>query len=223
MNGRDFQGRRSVQARQDSGNPLREHRLARPRRPEHRQMMPTSRAHLGGPPGHRLAEHLGQVGRSRVPIVCLAYPEARAILAAKDCADAEALSVWCPACVELLSAFELRYGRAAGRTRRAAQPVGRRRQAAGGDHAQAGYQGGLGRVLLGHHHSGKPFLGRGRHGGQYAAHRPQPSVEAEFAEEHHPVRRRPRHPCLPRRVPRPRWPGRTSCLVWAGWPGRGRR
>jgi hypothetical protein len=90
--------------------------------------------------------------------------------------------------------FEFGRGRAAAQARRTAQPVHGRSQAGGRDHAAAGQQSGLGRVLLGHYDRAEPVLGRGSHSGKCATHRPQPTVKAQFAEEHHPVRHRPRHP-----------------------------
>jgi hypothetical protein len=76
---------------------------------------------------------------------------------------------------------------------RAAEPVRRGGQAAGRDHTHAGHEGGLGRVLFGHHDRAEPSVDRGCHGGQYATDRPQLSVKAEFAEKHHFFYRCPRH------------------------------
>ena len=57
----------------------------------------------------------------------------------------------------------------------------------------AGHEGGLGRVLFGHHNRAEPGVDRGCHGGQYATDGPQLSVKAEFAEKHHFFYRCPRH------------------------------
>ena len=76
---------------------------------------------------------------------------------------------------------------------RAAEPVRRGGQAAGRDHMHAGYEGGFGRVLFGHHDRAEPGVDRGCHGGQYATDGPQLSVKAEFAEKHHFFYRCPRH------------------------------
>ena len=72
---------------------------------------------------------------------------------------------------EFLAAFELGHGQSAVQARRTAKPVGRRRQAGGRDHVDAGDQDGFGRIRLGHHDFAEPRLDRGGHGGEHAAHR----------------------------------------------------
>ncbi len=57
-------------------------------------------------------------------------------------------------------------------------------QAADAQHGHAGHQGGLGRGALGHHHLLVARVGRRQHGGQDAAHRPYPAVQAQFADHH---------------------------------------
>jgi hypothetical protein len=90
-----------------------------------------------------------------------------------------------PAIREFMTAFVLCRGLPAIAAGRAAEPVRRSGQAAGRDHTHAGHEGGLGRVLFGHHDRAEPGLDGGGHGRQYATDGPQLSVKAEFAEKHH--------------------------------------
>ena len=171
VDGRDFQRGVGIQARQDGRDALGQHGLARSRGPQQGQVMPARRADLGGTAGQGLAEHLAQVGRHR-PV----RAGSRTVT------------------VAVTGRAELGGGRVATQARCAAQPIRGRGQAGCGDDAQARYQGGLGSVLLGHHDRAEPAVGRRRgHGGQDTADRPQAPVEAELAEEHHPVRGGLRH------------------------------
>ena len=217
VNGRDFQRGRSVESGQDGGNALGQHRLARTGWTQQREVVPARRAHLGRSPGHRLAEQLGEVRRHRGPLA--SRLNVTAVRRAAATADAAARAIERAAAWQLLTALQLGRGRAAIAAGYAAKPVRRRRQAGGRDHAHAGDQDGLRRVQFGHHDLAEPGLDRGRHGGKDAADRPQPPVQAEFAEEHHPVHRRPRH--LARRGEHPDGDGQVEPAAALGQAGRG--
>jgi hypothetical protein len=125
------------------------------------------RAHLGGPPCHRLAEQLGEVGRHRATGACRLGSPAGGELAVAPGATRQ-----------ILAALVFDRGGVAVGARQAAKPVRRPGQAVDRDHAHAGHQGGFRRVLLGHHDCAEPFLCRPGHRGQHAADRPQLAVEA---------------------------------------------
>ena len=128
------------------------------------------------------------------------------------------LSVCLSSSGEFLTTFELGYGRISAQARRAAQPVSRRRQAAGRNHPHSGNQGGLWRILLGHHYLIEPFIGCGGHCGQNAADRAQSPVEDELAEEDHLVNCRPRHRA--RRGEHPEGDGQIEPAASLGQAGR---
>ena len=132
--------------------------------------MPARRAHLGRSPGHRLAEQLGEVRRSRGPSASGLNVTAQRWAAA--IADAAARVVRRAAAWQFLTAFQLDRGRTAVGARQAAKPVDCPGQAAGRDHANAGNQDGLRRVHLGHHDLAEPGLDCSRYGGKDAANRP---------------------------------------------------
>ena len=134
-------------------------------------------------------------------------------------ADAAARAVAPAAAGQILAALVFDRGRAAVGARQAAKPVRRAGQAADRDHAHAGHQGGFRRVLLGHHDLAEPFLCRPGHRGQHAADRPQPAVEAQLAEEHHPGGGCPRH--LARRGQDPDGDGQVEPAAPLGQAGRG--
>src|SRR6266568_2399589 len=217
--GRDFQRGGSVETRQYGGNPFRQHRLARPGRPEQRQVMPARRAHLSGPPRRRLPEQLGEV-RDRGGVrdshsTGVAIGDSGAV--GHRAAD-RAPRASDPAVREFMTALVLLRSLAVIAHGRAAKPVRRGGQAAGRDHAHAGHEGGLGRVLLGYHDRAEPGVNCGGHGGQHATDRPQLPVKAKFAEKHHFFYRRPWH--LGRRGEYPDGYGQVEPTAPLGQAGR---
>jgi hypothetical protein len=83
-----------------------------------------------------------------------------------------------------------------------------------------GHEGGLGRVLFGHHDRVEPGFDRGGHGRQYATDGPQLSIKAEFAEKHHFFYSCPWH--LGRRCEYPDGYGQVEPTASLGQAGRGK-
>ncbi len=163
VNGRDLQGRGRLQPRQDRGQPLGQHGFAHPGRPEQQQVVPARGGYLGGPPGRRLPDQVGQVaaGNVRVPAARAGRGGVRRQRAARQ--DRRPLG--------------------AVRRAAAAQPAEQRAQAGGGEHPDARDQGRLRPVVGGHDDGAEP----GRHGRgdrrENAPDRAQPAVEAQFPDE----------------------------------------
>ncbi len=148
MHARDLERGVVVEARQQAGQPLGEHGLARTGRADEVEVVAAGRGDLERPLAGGLPDDVGQVRDLRAVVV-----------------------------------LGGRVG-ALGRVAAAAQPARELPERAGLADVHAGDQRGLGAVALGDHDPLDTGSPGGEDGGQHAAHRPQPPVQAELGEPH---------------------------------------